>query len=260
MKNYFRNYFSRIFSEVKKSELVYWWIMRGLMIFALIDTIINGKDYNGSNPPIQIAANLVGMFAYEIIQFFPEKSTLRKLSPRFQNITALGFLLGSFGGAYLNFYYSIPMYDKILHATGTAEGVYIGYEYTSALQLKYKKTCPPQIATLCGLGFGFILASGWELFEFIYDQFFGGDAQHWNLANALKEAGGNWQNVFLMFPLKDYDVFLSRFALMDTMSDIVMNFAGGLIMYAILRFFPYRHRGKGDINARIELENKENTQ
>ncbi|MBR3439187.1 MAG: hypothetical protein IKH13_06770, partial [Clostridia bacterium] len=107
MKEYFKNYFHRIFSEVKKSELVYWWIMRGLMIFALVDTIINGKDYNGSNPPIQIAANLVGMFAYEIIQFFPEKSTLRKLSPRFQNITALGFLLGSFGGAYLNFYYSI---------------------------------------------------------------------------------------------------------------------------------------------------------
>ena len=163
-------------------------------------------------------------------------------------------LLGSFGGAYLNFYYSIPMYDKILHATGTAEGVYIGYEYTCALQLKYKKTCPPQIASLCGLGFGFILASGWELFEFIYDQFFGGDAQHWNLANALKEAGGNWQNVFLMFPLRDYDVFLSRFALMDTMSDIVMNFIGGLIMYAVLFFFPYRHRGAGDVNALIESQ------
>ena len=252
MANYFKNYFSRIFKNVKKSELIYWWILRGLMIYALIDTLVNGKDYSGSNPPAQICANLVGMFAYEIIQFFPEKSKLRLFSPRFQNITALGFLLGSFGGAYLNLYYSLPMYDKILHATGTAEGVYIGYEYVCATQLKLKKTCPHQIASLCSLGFGFVLANFWELFEFVYDQFFGGDAQHWNLQNALAEAGGKIENIFCMFPFSDMELFAQRFPLMDTMCDIVMNFIGGFIMFAVLRFFPYRHRGKNDINALIE--------
>ncbi len=258
MKNYFKNYFSRIFRDVKKSELVYWWILRLLMIYALIDTLVNGnEEYAGSNPWQQVAANLVGMFAYEIIQFFPEKSLLRKLSPRFQNITALGFLLGSFGGAYLNLYYALPMYDKILHATGTAEGVYIGYELTCAIQLKKKKTCPPEIAAMNSLGIGFVLASGWELFEFIYDQFFGGDAQHWNINNAIKQAGGDWKQIFQMFPIHDYDVFIQRFALMDTMADIVMNFVGGVIMYLILRFFPYRHRGPNDINAKItEMQNE----
>lgn len=255
MKNRVRLYFDTIFRNVKKWELIYWWIMRGLMIYALIDTIVNGRDYNGSNPPVQIAANLVGMFAYEIIQLLPKNSRLRFFSPRFQNITALGFLLGSFGGAYLNLYYVLPMYDKILHATGTAEGVYIGYEYVCATQLKLKKTCPPQIAALCALGFGFVLASGWELFEFIYDQFFGGDAQHWSYANALREAGGNAENIFQMFPIADPEVFRARFPLMDTMGDIVMNFVGGFIMYAVLRLFPYRHRGKDDVNRQIELMN-----
>lgn len=248
-----RSYFDTIFHNVKKWELVYWWIMRGLMIYALIDTIVNGRDYNGSNPPIQIAANLVGMFAYEIIQLFPKNSRLRFFSPRFQNITALGFLLGSFGGAYLNLYYVLPMYDKILHATGTAEGVYIGYEYVCATQLKLKKTCPPQIAALCALGFGFVLASGWELFEFIYDQFFGGDAQHWSYVNALREAGGDPANIFQMFPISDPELFRERFPLMDTMGDIVMNFVGGFIMYAVLRIFPYRHRGKDDVNRQAEI-------
>lgn len=252
MKEHVRSYFDTIFRNVKKWELIYWWIMRGLMIYALIDTIVNGRDYNGSNPPIQIAANLVGMFAYEIIQLFPKKSRLRFFSPRFQNITALGFLLGSFGGAYLNLYYVLPMYDKILHATGTAEGVYIGYEYVCATQLKLKKTCPPQIAALCALGFGFVLASGWELFEFIYDQFFGGDAQHWNFANALREAGGSAENIFQMFPIADPETFRARFPLMDTMGDIVMNFVGGFIMYAVLRLFPYRHRGRDDVNRQAE--------
>ena len=49
---------------------------------------------------------------------------------------------------------------------------------------------------------------------------------------------------------------------MDTMADTVMNFAGGVIMYIILRIKPYRHTGANDINARIEAENaaeKENT-
>ena len=252
MKRFVKTYISDILKNVKKWELIYWWIMRGLMIFALLDTIIRGKDYNGSNPPIQIAANLVGMFAYEIIQLFPKNSRLRYFSPRFQDITALGFLLGSFGGAYLNLYYILPMYDKILHATGTAEGVYIGYEYTCATQLKLKKTCPPQIATLCSLGFGFVLASGWELFEFIYDQFFGGDAQHWNFQNALQTAGGKMENIFQMFPIADAEIFRMRFALMDTMGDIVMNFVGGFIMYAILCKFPYRHRGENDVNRQIE--------
>lgn len=255
-----KGFFSRFTKDVKKSELIYWWILRILMIFAFIDTLLGGKflhavgitaAYKGSNPPIQILANLVGMFAYEIIQLFPAKSKFRYFSPRFQNITALGFFLGSFGGAYLQFYYLIPGYDKALHAFGTAEAVYIGYELVCATQLKLKKTCPHQIATLCSLGFGFIMSSAWELFEFTYDQIAGGDAQHWNYQNAIDAAGGA-DKVFHMIPM----LYPERFALMDTMDDIVMNFVGAFLLYAILCIYPYRHRGKNDINAKIELENR----
>ena len=55
---------------------------------------------------------------------------------------------------------------------------------------------------------------------------------------------------------------MSRFPLMDTMADTVMNFVGGVTMYIVLRIKPYRHKGANDINARIEAENaveKENT-
>lgn len=248
MKKYFKDRFSTIFRDVKKSEFIYWWILRALMIYALFDTIFSGSSYSASNPPIQIAANLVGMFAYEIIQFLPgKKLRLKFMSPRFQNITALGFLLGSFGGAYLNFYYSIPGYDKILHALGTAEAVYIGYEYVCATQIKFKKTCPHQIANLCALGLGFVFSSAWEVFEFIYDTYFGGDAQHWSYQLALEAAGGDASKIFNLFPVGDP----SRFALMDTMGDIVLNFIGGFIMYAILCLIPYNHRGDRNINNKI---------
>ena len=245
--------FKTMLKDVSKLELIYWWALRLAMIYALIDTLFfSGSTYTASNPPLQIIANLVGMFAYEIIQlFFPQKSRLRLLSHAFQNISALGFFLGSFGGAYLNLYYTLPAYDKILHAFGTAEAVYIGYEFICATQLKLKKTCPHQIANLGALGFGFVLASGWELFEFVYDQFFGGDAQHWNYQAALDAAGGVPDKIFQLFPMLD----ISRFALMDTMGDIVLNFIGGFLMYAVLCVYPYRHRGENDINRRIELLN-----
>lgn len=245
-----KNYFKTIFSECSKIELVWWWILRGLMIFEIVYVIGKGSNYSGSDMIAQAFANFVGMFAYEITRLFPKKSRMRLLSPRFQNVSALGFFLGSFCGAFLSFYYKVPGYDKILHAFGTAEAVYIGYEYVAAIQLKYKKTCPHQIATLCSLGIAFILSSAWEVFEFLYDQFFGGDVQHWSYANALASAGGNPDAVFNLFPVSDP----MRFALMDTMGDIVLNFVGGLIMYAVLCIFPYRHKGKGDVNAKILRE------
>lgn len=253
-----RNYFRRIFDTVPKWQLIFWWILRLAMIFALIDTVfgIFPKDsYKGSNPPAQIFANLVGMFGYEIVQLLPKKNRLRFFTPTFQNVSALGFFLGSFGGAYLNLYYALPMFDKILHAYGTAEAVYIGYEYLSATQLKFKKTAPHQIVTLGALGFGFVLANAWELFEFIYDQFFGGDAQHWDYQKALEQAGGIRDNIFQMIPLTEEMWEGGRFALMDTMDDIVLNFIGGFLMYIILVIYPYRHRGKNDVNALIERQN-----
>ena len=39
---------------------------------------------------------------------------------------------------------------------------------------------------------------------------------------------------------------------MDTMGDIVMNFAGGIPMYIILRIKPYLHSKKRNINLEIE--------
>ncbi|MBE6790165.1 MAG: hypothetical protein E7535_03115 [Ruminococcaceae bacterium] len=254
MKKVIIDYKNRILSNVSKAELIYWWILRGLMIYGIVESLIFGDEYLGSNQPLQMFANLMGMFGYEIAQMLPANSRLRLLSPKFQNITALGFFLGSFGGAYLNFYYILPGYDKVLHALGTAEAVYIGYEYIAATQLKFKKTCPHQIANLTALGFGFILSSAWELFEFIFDQFFGGDAQHWNYENALAVAGGDPEKIFHLFPVEDP----MRFALMDTMGDIVLNFIGAFIMYWILCIIPYRHKGKNDVNAIIVKYNKEN--
>ena len=42
-----------------------------------------------------------------------------------------------------------------------------------------------------------------------------------------------------------------RMALMDTMSDTVCNALGGIMGLIFLKVFPYRHRGKNDLNKII---------
>ena len=251
-----KSYFKRITSMCKPWELVYWWILRGLMIFGIIYSIVVKSDL-GFYQPLQMAANFVGMFAFEICQLFPKNTFPRYLPAYFQNITILGFFLASFGGAFLNFYYAIPAYDKVLHMFGCAEAVFISYELLCAMQLRDKKICPANIVALAAFGVAFVFASGWELFEFTFDQWFGGDAQHWDLQKAIEEAGSR-EAIFMLIPL-DEARFEARFALMDTMGDAILNAIGATVMYIILKFKPYRHSGKNNINKIIEEELAKNT-
>ncbi len=248
-----KDYFKRVYKGVSKAELAYWWILRVLMIGGIGYSLFKMDSYQ----PAQMAANLVGMFAYEICQMFPKKTFMRRFSHKFQNLSILSFFLASFGGAFLNFYYSIPGYDKVLHALGCGVGVYVAYECICAMQLRDKTICPPGIAAIAAMGLAFAFASGWEIFEFSFDQWFGGDAQHWDLQKAIDEAGG-LDKVFMLIPL-DEARLESRFALMDTMEDTICNTVGAIVMYIFLRIKPYRHTGANNINKIIEEELVKNT-
>lgn len=251
-----KGYFKRVLGQCKKWELVYWWVLRLAMIFGIVYRLLEA-DSLGFYQPLQMGANLIGMFAFEICQMFPKKSFPRYLPAYFQNITIMGFFLASFGGAFLNFYYIIPAYDKILHLFGCMEAVFISYELVCAMQLRDKVVTTAKIATLTAFGLAFVFAAGWELFEFSFDQWFGGDAQHWDLELAIQEVGGK-ENLFMLIPL-DEERFEARFALMDTMGDAILNAIGATVMYIILRIKPYRHMGKNNINKIIENDLAKNT-
>jgi hypothetical protein len=215
------------------------------------------SDSLGMYQPLQMAANLLGMFAFEIFQMFPKKTFFRNFSSTFQNFTIMSFFLASFGGAFLNFYYLIPMYDKVLHMLGCMVAVFMGYELVCAMQLRDKQYCSPKIAALAALGIAFAFSTGWEIFEFVFDQWFGGDAQHWSLEKAIEEAGG-LENVFMLIPLEPERLH-ARFAIMDTMADTILNAIGAVIMYIILKIYPYRHKNDNNVNKIIADELDKNT-
>ena len=128
-----KDYFKRLYKGMKPIEHIYWWTLRGLMIYGIIKSLVTIDPNLGSMQPLQMMANLVGMFAYEICQMFP-KNTFPRLLPRyFQHISIFGFFCASFGGAYLNLYYALPMFDKVLHALGCVEAVFVSYELVCAM-------------------------------------------------------------------------------------------------------------------------------
>lgn len=274
-----KKYVQRVLELCTKRELIFWWTLRLLMVGGIIFTIVRylqgvpfveggfNPSYkfniaNGQYEPsvynaLQMGLNLVGLFAFEICQMFPKKSFVRYLPAYMQNVTALGFFLASFGGAFLNFYYVIPGFDKLLHLTGCVEAVFVSYEMVTAMQRRDKKTCPGNIAALAAFGMAFIFAAGWELFEFSTDQWLGFDAQHWSYKNALVEAGVETiDELFNFISLKHFspEEQKMRFAVMDTMGDAVLNVLGAVPMYLILRKHPYHHMGEKDVNKQIEAE------
>ncbi len=250
-----KEYINRIMSSCKKWELVYWWILRLLMIFAMI------KGFTAvpfvASDPLQVFANLVGMFAWEIFMLFPEKTFVRHFSSKIQNFSALMIFAGSFCGRFLNFYYDVRFWDSAMHLTSGALCVLLGYEVVATMQKRDLKVTSVPIALLCALGFSFFVSTCWELFEFTADEVMcftangdimkAGDAQHWcwALAEGTKKAS-------TFIPA----VFTERWPIMDTMQDIVLNSIGAIVAWVVLKIKPYNHTGKNDVNQYVENQLK----
>lgn len=246
-----KNYIQKHHSLSKLSERIYWWVLRALMIGAIVYSFINYLKTKESSYLIQVlqsSANLVGMFAWEIMIKTSSKCCLSYIPSYVQNITLLGFFLGSFGGAFLNFYYSIPPYDIILHIFGGAEATFVGYELITAIQKRDKKAAPLALIVLGACGISLLLGTGWEIFEFTFDQIGNGDSQHWSYqlaVEACEKYGCSMPNI--IDPLDP-----ARYALIDTMEDTIANVIGTAAVAIALWFRPYHHSGKNDVNKEIE--------
>lgn len=232
-------YFERLSEACPKRRFIFWWIFRALMIYAFVAGFF--KEPFDITDPLQVGANFLCMFLWEIFMLFPQKSVFRYIPSVVQSFLIIGIFAASFGGKFMNFYYDLRWWDTVLHFIGGAACVFFGYELVCALMKKEKKNAALSLVLLAAVGFSFIGATGWELFEFGFDQIAGmtggypGDAQHWSLELAL----GTPKEATLFDP-----IVAERWPIMDTMGDIVLNTVGALASFIFLKIYPYRHKGK----------------
>jgi hypothetical protein len=243
-----KEYISRLKEGCPKRRFIFWWIFRALMIYAFIAGFFK-KPFDITDP-LQVGANFLCMFVWEIFMMFPKKSVFRYIPSVVQSFLIVGIFAASFGGKFLNLYYDFRWWDVILHFIGGAACVFFGYEISAAIQKKEKATAPLSLILLCSVGFSFFAATCWELFEFGFDQIacMGGgigDAQHWSLE--LAQGTPKMQTLF-------DPIYPDRWPIMDTMADIVLNSIGALVSFIYIKINPYRHKGKNDITPLLKEE------
>ena len=255
-----KEYFKRIISDVPKYRLIFWWVRRALLIYAFIAGFFK-KPFDITDP-LQVGANFLCTFIWEIFQMLSEKNSLRHLPSIVQSFLIVGIFAASFGGKFLNLYYDLKWWDIVLHFIGGGACVFFGYEIASAMQMRdhalgKNPSAPLSLVLLCAMGFSFLASTGWELFEFTFDSIScisnkaafeagtmtklealakSGDAQHWNAAAAAGTAKGSFQLI--------KGIWDERWPIMDTMTDIVLNTVGALVSIIFIAVYPYRHKGR----------------
>lgn len=228
-----KSYFERLRSGSKTWEIVLWWITRLIMIAGAIESFVNADKYEDKIRTMMIG-NLFLTFGWEFFQLFPKKSLLRHLPAAAQDFTSVYIVLTAFLGAYINFYYTVWWWDTLLHFISGGLCVLAGYVFLKAYEERDGKEIPTAVIVFSAFCASFMFGTLWECWEFSFDQLFVGDTQHWSLALATETK----INHLIFQPAKEFmsEDWKARFALMDTMTDIVANTLGAVIGGVALKF------------------------
>ena len=246
-----KNYIQRLKDGCTKGQAVLWWVFRVLMVYALITTLL--KENIDISLSIQLSAALAGTFLWELCMATKENSFTRFVPSFLQT----GFIICVFVSAFLGEY--LGLYDSIFwlgYATQFLFGgvsVFFGYEIACTFIKRDRYYATKAMAFFVAFGIFFVWLNVAELSEFFLDQLVGlvtgkpGNVQGW-----LNEAGEN-SDKMLLAPVSP-----GRFAIMDTMTDIILSTIGAFVGLLIVNIFPYRHRGKYKYD--FDFEKNDNVQ
>ncbi|MEI6578121.1 MAG: hypothetical protein WCN92_01505 [Eubacteriales bacterium] len=202
-------------------EFAFWCVGWILMVYALVSAIKTNRD---PNLTMILEADTVAAFMIPVFHFLlPKKIFLARISYRAITWVLILTLGAGFIGKFLDIYKVIASYDSYLHVFGCFFLVFACYEMAKAIK-NGDEPLAPVIAAICGFGLSFFAAVSWEIFEFTCDQFFNGNTQNWAFAPS--------QHFMQMWPMD-----IRRYALVDTMTDLICGTVGSIFGGAALFIF-----------------------
>ncbi len=168
-------------------------------------------------------------------------------------------ILGEIQAYYIRF----PFWDTVLHTINGFLMAAIGFALVDILNRSEKITFRLSPVYLAIVAFCFSMTIGviWEFFEFSMDMFFGLDMQKDTVVHSihsvmLDPAGGNVpvgidniQDVTVNGESLGLGGYLD-IGLIDTMKDLLVNFAGAVV-FSVIGYFYVKHRGKGRFAKRL---------
>lgn len=239
-----KEYISRLKKECGKHTFILWWVLRLLMLFSFVASLLDET----ATPTCQIhtAICFVGSFLWELSMAMPRKSLFRLLPASIHTAINVGLAVSSFAGIYFELYYASRFFDPLMHAYFSFVAVLYGYEIAYAMIKKEHFAATKAMVYYVAFGISFILFNIWELGEFFSDQLLGhltgevGNAQFWSVSMAE----GTARAKSLIPPLVS-----ERQPLMDLMGDVLIHTFSSFAALIFVNLRPYRLRGKYKYDA-----------
>lgn len=202
-----------------------------------------------STSPLLVMLSAIGGMVLAFLPYLSEKILKVHLAISVNLFIQIFGLMGIACGETLDCYYHFSAWDDIMHFLSGVWVSLLAYAFLYASvgtdQLSHRTLYLSLGAFLVSLAVGFL----WEIYEFSFDSLFGTDMQKtipegvfFNGGNSFADLNGTDEELATFFrSSKGY-----RFAIADTMGDLVECFSGSLLFQLIL--IPIRKK-KSDFGA-----------
>lgn len=224
--------FESIFREITVPEYISWWIIRALLVWAIIACPESEK--------IMISINFLALFAMSLLRFLAGKDSFtQRISFRCQHIINLVELLGTFFNNFLDAGHYIQNFDRLIHLLSGPLAVVAGYYlYQACFKTKeeFDAACNVRVVTMFSSGFSFMIICLWEFMEFFGDFFTGTTNQGYNCSPSDSEF---WTVLLGKF----HAAGAGQYPLLDTMFDMV-DAAIATAVAAVILSAVLKHRQK----------------
>jgi hypothetical protein len=227
----------------EKKEKIFTAILSGVLAATYLACFIYGiTEYHHqvtSAAPILVMLSALGGVVLSFLPYLTKSILKIKLSFSVNLFIQIFGLMGIGFGETLDCYYKFPYWDDVMHFLS---GIWVSYlAYAALYAWMGEDHLTHSRAYLMVGAFAFSLCSAvlWEVYEFSFDTLFGTDMQKtipegnlFNGGNSFADLLGSDAEVAAFFRTsKGY-----RYALLDTMSDMVECLGGSLLFQIVL--FP----------------------
>lgn len=242
------------YKETKRSSLLVYLVLRGLVILCMILQLLHGDIMNAMLCLLSLILLLIPM----VIQ-----SRFEITLPNTLEITIYLFIFSAeILGEINNFYHLIPYWDTILHTLNGFLATAVGFSLIDLLNKNSKKFNLSPIY-LCIVAFSFSMTIGvlWEFFEYAADKFILLDMQKNEIVTEISTVTLDETNSNKTVIINDidktilYDKFGKELAIInngyldiginDTMKDLFVNFIGAVV-FCIFGYFYLTNEKKNN--------------
>lgn len=247
MKKHFISQIERSKKEISVPEYIIWWVMRAMMLFALISMSIGDRSFMSC---LMVGANLAVMFIVPLFSLLiPNKFFFGRIPFRVQTYVDLFVIAGSFFGHFVNLYRFEGVYDKALHIVSGFVTVFIGYELMKAITPKNKPL--KKHSAFGGFMFSYFVMIMWEIFEFFSDFILDSN----NQAFSQRFCEQVYTDDYFFFKIFGRgNAGVEQLPIMDTMIDILAAVIGSFIALTVLMIFVKEKKTENNIVEENEKE------